>query len=49
MKGVISFNYINEKNFFIFIFNLAYWYNNKEVGNTLYFENKQVILFSYFE
>lgn len=27
MKGVISFNYINEKNFFVFIFNLAYWYN----------------------
>lgn len=49
MKGVISFNYINEKIFFVFIFNLAYWYNNKEVGNTLYFENKQVILFSYFE
>lgn len=27
MKGVISFNYINEKNFFVFIFNLGYWYN----------------------
>lgn len=40
MKGVILFNYINEKNFFVFIFNFVYWYNNKEVGNILYFENK---------
>lgn len=27
MKGVILFNYINEKNFFVFIFNFGYWYN----------------------
>lgn len=27
MKGVILFNYINEKNFFVFIFNFVYWYN----------------------